>query len=86
MGMKYPPKRREFYKKVGAMCQEWRRTESPYSQFNVAYDLKTTEQAISRFEHSGVDSEYILLWYLRNGLPLERVNELWQKEHDTRQK
>lgn len=58
-------KRWDTMKRMGKMCQDYRK-KAEITQKQVAQDLGVTAGLISQFECGMIDSLYIFIWYLSN--------------------
>ena len=59
--------------KIGFLCRQYRTNVLCKTRLCVAIDLKCSENNIAKFEMVKNDNMYILLWYIKNGLPLSDV-------------
>lgn len=63
---------------IGAMCSNYRRYYTQYSQQDVADDVGCSREAVSKFERGRVCNGIIFLWYIKNGIfdwvPFEKWN------------
>ena len=56
-----------YMRKLGKACQQFRLSETKYSQSDVAKDLKYDVKNISAFENGRNRNIQILAWYIENG-------------------
>lgn len=69
--------------KIGKLCKYFRRGIGK-TQLNVGFDLNYSPESISSFECGHNDSIIIFLWYLRHGLPIEKImGEVNNHEHES---
>lgn len=63
---------------IGAMCANYRRYYTDFSQQEVADDVGCSREAVSKFERGRVCNGVIFLWYIKQGLfnwvPVEKWN------------
>ena len=63
---------------VGAMCANYRRYYTEFSQQDVADDIGCSREAVSKFERGRVCNGIIFLWYIKQGIfnwvPVEKWN------------
>lgn len=63
---------------IGAMCANYRRYYTEFSQQEVADDVGCSREAISKFERGRVCNGVIFLWYIKQGIfnwvPVEKWN------------
>ena len=63
---------------VGAMCANYRRYYTDFSQQEVADDIGCSREAVSKFERGRVCNGVIFLWYIKQGIfnwiPVEKWN------------
>ena len=63
---------------IGAMCANYRRYYTDFSQQEVADDVGCSREAISKFERGRVCNGVIFLWYIKQGIfnwvPVEKWN------------
>lgn len=63
---------------IGAMCANYRRYYTDFSQQEVADDIGCSREAVSKFERGRVCNGVIFLWYIKQGIfnwvPVEKWN------------
>lgn len=63
---------------IGAMCSNYRRYFTEYSQQDVADDTGCSREAVSKFERGRTCNGIIFLWYIKNGIfewvPIDKWN------------
>lgn len=63
---------------IGAMCANYRRYYTEFSQQEVADDIGCSREAVSKFERGRVCNGVIFLWYIKQGVfnwvPVEKWN------------
>lgn len=63
---------------IGAMCANYRRYYTEFSQQEVADDIGCSREAVSKFERGRVCNGVIFLWYIKQGVfnwvPVDKWN------------
>ena len=63
---------------IGAMCANYRRYYTEFSQQEVADDIGCSREAVSKFERGRVCNGVIFLWYIKQGvfnwIPVDKWN------------
>ena len=63
---------------IGAMCANYRRYYTDFSQQEVADDIGCSREAVSKFERGRVCNGVIFLWYIKQGVfnwvPVDKWN------------
>lgn len=63
---------------MGAMCAQFRRYHTNYSQADVAKELGIERSSVGKFERGRNNRAYIFMWYIKHGIfrwcPAERWN------------
>lgn len=62
-----------YNKRTGQKLQQFRKYELLKTQEDIAKDLQTTRENISKFENGTNDSAEILIWYLLHGYDIKEI-------------
>lgn len=63
------------YREIGNICSEHRRKLGK-TQLNVAVELDCSIENVSAFENGRNNNMSMLIWYLKNGLDIEKIMEV----------
>lgn len=53
---------------IGAVCAEYRRFRTPYTQNDVAEEVGCDRSEVSKFERGIRSNAVIFLWYIKHGI------------------